>query len=106
MMESINDALQTFTSAVSALRAAKELLPAGPEREAASKAIDEAERAVKIAEAEAARRMGYTICRCTWPPQIMLEEPSGARGCGACGRMIGTEPVVGDEGGYSWLESR
>ena len=35
-------------------------------------AIKEADTAFKLAESEIAQNLGYQLCRCTWPPQIML----------------------------------
>lgn len=34
--------------------------------------IAKAERLLKASEAAAAKAMGYRLCRCTFPPQIML----------------------------------
>jgi hypothetical protein len=38
----------------------------------AQEALDQADRQIKIAEAQAAKALGYKICQCTIPPQIML----------------------------------
>lgn len=44
-----------------------------PEEEAMlDKAIAEAEKAAKIADAQTAKALGYTLCRCQFPPVAML----------------------------------
>lgn len=50
----------------------KETVPESPNKVKAEEKFEEAEKAFRIAEANAARDLGYSICRCTWPPQIML----------------------------------
>lgn len=50
----------------------KETVPESSQKVKAEKKFEEAEKAFRIAEANAARDLGYSICRCTWPPQIML----------------------------------
>jgi hypothetical protein len=45
-----------------------------------------AETALKTTEAELAKRLGYRICRCTFPPQVMLWSPARRRNvCARCG---------------------
>ncbi len=71
------------------------LLPNSIKKEAAAKAIVEAETAFKIAEAGAAKELGFMICQCTWPPQIMLltGEPR-IFNCSNCGRKVDASPAV------------
>jgi hypothetical protein len=47
-------------------------LPQGPKADAAQRQIEKAEVALKSSEAELAQTLGYRLCQCTWPPQIML----------------------------------
>ncbi len=69
------------------LKSVKDLLPNTPQKEAAVKKISEAETAFTIAEAKAAQELGYDLCRCSWPPQIMLvETQSGHISCPKCGK--------------------
>jgi len=69
-------AISTFInagrSAISLFKEVKELLPDGKQKTEAINKIEEAERALQIAEAKAAKEMGYQLCKCTFPPQIML----------------------------------
>jgi hypothetical protein len=60
-------------SAMGLLKDAKELLPAGDQRhEAITQALAAAESGSKIAEAEMAKALGYELCKCEFPPIIML----------------------------------
>jgi hypothetical protein len=60
-------------SALSLLKEAKDLLPAGDHRQAAiSQALATAESSSRIAEAEIAKAFGYELCKCEFPPTIML----------------------------------
>jgi len=40
--------------------------------DAIAKKLDEAERATKLAEAQIAESLGYQLCKCEFPPTIML----------------------------------
>jgi hypothetical protein len=60
-------------SAMGLLKDAKDLLPSGDQREKAiSQALVTAESNSKIAEAEIAKALGYELCKCAFPPTIML----------------------------------
>jgi hypothetical protein len=60
-------------SAMGLLKDAKDLLPSGDKREEAiSQALITAESSAKIAEAEIAKALGYELCKCEFPPTIML----------------------------------
>jgi hypothetical protein len=74
------------------------LLPKSEDREAISAQIARAEAALKIQEAALAQSLGYHICQCTWPPQIMLYQAHQRRYVcqnSACGFVI-REPSVED----------
>ena len=48
------------------------LLPKSAKRDEAEQKIAAAEDALKRADAELAQKLGFQLCRCTYPPQIML----------------------------------
>jgi hypothetical protein len=54
------------------LRAAGGLLPKSEKRAEAEQKIAAAEDALKRADAALAQKLGFQLCRCTYPPQIML----------------------------------
>lgn len=60
-----NDAIQFF-------RAMRDMLPAGEQQDRAQQNIENAERALRLAEAEIGKAFGYRMCQCTIPPTPML----------------------------------
>ena len=52
----------------------KSLIPKGEEGEPARLQLENAERQIQIAEAQVAEGLGYTICKCTFPPNICISE--------------------------------
>ena len=54
------------------IKAAKDLFPKGVEKSSLESKIAEAENALRLAEAQTAQSLGYQLCQCTFPPQIML----------------------------------
>lgn len=86
--------LSLLNNALGALKAAKDLLPNTAKKRDVEDAVNEAEKALKLAEAKIAADLNYELCRCTFPPQIMLEKPGENPTCSLCGNM--TEPIYGE----------
>jgi hypothetical protein len=87
MIEYFTTALSLARHALGLVKDAKDVLP-DSKKPAVEAAIQQADQAFKIAEAQAAEELGYHICKCTWPPQIALRDPSGAHRCPKCGRDV------------------
>lgn len=52
----------------------------------AEASIKKAEEALKNTEAEVAKALGFKLCKCTFPPQIMLwKEQEKTNVCPSCG---------------------
>ena len=51
----------------------KETVPESQQKRIAMEKVEEAEKALKLAEAKVAQELKYHLCRCTFPPQIMLD---------------------------------
>jgi hypothetical protein len=66
------DAIDLFRGAIGLLKEVSGILPKGSKREAAEKALKEAETSVRIAEAKLAKGLGYELCHCKFPPTPML----------------------------------
>jgi NAD-dependent SIR2 family protein deacetylase len=98
--QSLKDAFSSFREAIGLAKDAKELLHEGPQKEAVTKAISQAENSAGLAEAQIAKSLGYEICRCTFPPQIMLmKRKHETRNmpisvCPKCGSQEPTEDIV------------
>jgi monoamine oxidase len=71
-IDGIKNALDLFRTAVGLAKDVKEALPESAKREAIGASIEQAERAARVAEAQVAQALGYHLCQCTFPPQIML----------------------------------
>ena len=82
-----------FSSALTALKQAIDLLPDGSKKTDAAAALERAEREFKIAEAETAKKLGYEVCRKHFPPEIMLSENDNDWECQKCGNKKYTGPV-------------
>lgn len=71
MIEELKAGLSLFGEAVAILKALLPLLPAKQRKEVEEKLAD-AETKFLEARAKTAKELGYRLCRCTYPPQIML----------------------------------
>jgi hypothetical protein len=75
----------------------KSELPAGEKAEKAQAGIDKAEAALKTAEADVAKTLGFKLCKCTFPPQIMLwKENLKTNVCPSCGHEYPPKPKIGE----------
>jgi hypothetical protein len=90
----MKQALGTLGTALGILKQAKELLPAGPERDEFTETLEQAERKLKLAESQAAQALGYELCRKHFPPEIMLSEDEMIWKCPKCGNEKDTGPLV------------
>jgi hypothetical protein len=63
------DAIRTALGLVKDVQGA---LPAGEKKEAAARALEEAEKQIRLGEAQIAKALGYPLCRCAFPPTPML----------------------------------
>lgn len=85
-------------SATELLRSAWELLPKGSDKDAILKKIADAEEALARSEGKLAKELGYKLCLCTFPPQIMhWKEAQKADVCPnlECGRVHKTQEFSG-----------
>lgn len=73
----MNQALDLF-------KKARDAMPDTEERRELTRKLAEVESAFKIAEAKAAQELGYELCRCAWPPTIMLAGGDGVARCSKC----------------------
>lgn len=72
----------------------KSELPAG-EAAKAQAGIEKAEAAMKTTEAEIAKALGFKLCKCTFPPQVMLwNEQKKTNVCPACNHQYPPRPEI------------
>ena len=60
--------LDTVRTALGTLKDAKELLPSGKQKEEITGALEQATDQIKAGEAALASALGYSLCRCSFPP--------------------------------------
>jgi len=72
LFQDIADYIRVSKDAITLLKSAFSLLPRGEKRDEAESKIKAAEEALKRSDAALAQKLGYQLCRCTYPPQIML----------------------------------
>jgi hypothetical protein len=95
--QAINLSINLFHEALESLKALKDLFPKGSKREQIESKLGEAEKKVALSEAQLALLLGFKLCKCTFPPQIML----------SCGRVHGTEDFACPQcGAHSVSHSR
>jgi hypothetical protein len=75
-LASITEMFGLFRSAVGAVRDVKGLLPAHQQKPV-EETLQKAELVAKTAEAKLAAGLGYQLCRCSWPPNIMIRTSAG-----------------------------
>ena len=74
-ISAIGTTINLFRNALRLAKEVKDALPDDPKKIAIEKSLVQAEKASKIAEAQIAEALGYNICQCEWPPNIMLQIP-------------------------------
>lgn len=71
--DGIQSALDLFKSGLDILKSARSMLPDGKKSSQLLAQIETAERQLHLAEAQIAKSLGYPICRCNFPPSVMLK---------------------------------
>ena len=101
-LNSLDGTFKVFGTAITLLNQAKDLLPQGDKKKAAEKAIVEAEEKLGLFKASVAQELGYELCKCTFPPQIMLTMPADRHKhkCPECDNLIDKTPFIGGPTDY------
>jgi len=91
-----SDGVSLLGSVVSTVKSVIDILPKKEKKDALQK-LHEVEEKLQIAEAQTAKGLGYELCKCTWPPQIMLHAGESEYGekfrCPACGRVVSLDDM-------------
>ncbi|MAC46212.1 MAG: hypothetical protein CMI12_05070 [Oceanospirillum sp.] len=73
MISEVKDLLSLVKDMVNLVKNIKDTLPNGENREELESKLKDAERKARALEAGVAKELGYPLCRCDFPPTIMLE---------------------------------
>lgn len=73
-MQSVRNGISLLSDTIGLVKQTKDALPDSQNKQAIEQSLEEASKATKLAEAQIAQALGYKLCQCTFPPQIMLSE--------------------------------
>jgi hypothetical protein len=71
ILEGFAKGLTTLTEAIGLVHSANDQLPAGEPQKAIQQKVEEAERLIQAGHAAVGQSLGFQLCHCTWPPQVM-----------------------------------
>jgi len=95
-LRTFSEGVSLLGSVLSTVKSVIALLPMR-QKEEASQQLVEVEGKLQIAEAQIAKGLGYELCKCTWPPQIMVHAGDVNYGerfrCPACGRVVSPDDM-------------
>jgi len=99
--ESLQKVLEAFTKGLTVLKeaiglvhSANDQLPAGEQQKAIQQKIQEAERLIQVGHASVGQSLGFQLCHCTWPPQVMASSGYNEKTqveqftCSNCGKSL------------------
>ena len=96
-LSDLTEYVRAGTDALKTMKAIVDLLPVGSDRDSAQQKLGEATESLAFAESQLAKTLGYNLCQCTFPPQIMLSKgrhPTYGKEifrCDACGKQVPSE---------------
>ncbi len=86
MITELTSIVNVAKELVQLFKESKELIPDGSHKESLNKRLESAEKNLALAESSTAKDLGYDLCKCTFPPQIMLYDNSSTNNvCPNCG---------------------
>ncbi|HKR19737.1 MAG TPA: hypothetical protein VJS41_06300 [Stellaceae bacterium] len=98
-LAAIKNGMDTIRSALELFKGATETLPDSARKTAIADSVEQAEREIRLGETQIALALGYHLCRCTFPPQIMVSvgHTSGQHAfqCPDCKKLESVQPHSG-----------
>jgi hypothetical protein len=101
LFQDIAEYIRLSKDGIDLVRAALSLLPNNEKRREAESKLRAAEEALRRSDAALAQKLGYQLCQCTFPPQIMLwHESTKETVCPNCRRKTASfnRPLDYDRG--------
>ncbi len=71
VLEAFTKGLTVLKEAIGLVHSANDQLPAGESQKAIQQKVEEAERLIQVGHAAMGQSLGFQLCHCTWPPQVM-----------------------------------
>lgn len=98
--------LSASKTALDLFKGIRDELPKHVQSEAITTEINKAETALDTARAEAAKALGYRLCHCTFPPQVMLWDNQRKKNVCRCGNFFPPDARQAEEEEDPWLTAR
>lgn len=95
LVDRLNDYVTASRGVIGLFKDFRSMLPKGQPAEDVTRQIDAAEKALQASEAQLAKALGYHLCQCTYPPQVMLlsgRHPKRGDHIFTCGKCGDQEP--------------
>ena len=71
VLEAFTKGLTLLKEAIGLVHSANDQLPAGEPQKAIQQKVEEAERLIQVGHAAVGESLGFQLCHCTWPHQVM-----------------------------------
>ncbi len=97
ILEAYTKGLAALNGTIKLLKAAKDQLPNEEQKTLIEKKIAEAEHSLQLGNAEIGQSLGFQLCQCTWPHQVMVslgyseEDQREQFKCQNCGKVRSVE---------------
>jgi len=86
-IETLSKGIGLVYTTITALKKMKDLISSGDKKQDVEQKLEEAEKNLKIAEAEIAKGFNYQLCQRHFPPGILLEIAPYKSKCNTCGNV-------------------
>ncbi len=86
-IDSLSKGIGLVSTTITTLKKLKDLIPSGDKKHDVEQKLEEAEKNLKIAEAEIAKGFNYQLCQRHFPPGILLEIAPFKSKCNICGHV-------------------
>ena len=107
LFQDISDYIHLSKDSIDLLRAALTMLPKGQKKDEAEHKLRTAEEALRRSDAALALKLGYQLCQCTFPPQIMLwDESTKTKKCERCGHTNRFNRQLNEQEEDDWITAR
>jgi len=94
ILEAFTKGLTALKEAIGLVHSASDQLPAGEPQKVIQQKIEEAERLIQVGHATVGESLGFQLCHCTWPPQVMASSEYSEETqveqftCANCGKSL------------------
>lgn len=97
ILEAYTKGLAALNGTIKILKSAKDQLPNGEQKQLIEGKISEAEHSLQLGNVEIGQSLGFQLCQCTWPHQVMVslgyskEDQREQFKCRNCGKVRSVE---------------